>query len=64
MPMRRRFGGTWVRRAEENTTRSPIWISPAVGRSSPATARRVVVLPQPLGPSSVTNAPAGTSNDT
>src|SRR4051812_44679519 len=31
--------------------------SPAVGVSSPAMIRSVVVLPQPLGPSSVTNSP-------
>src|SRR5215470_16111483 len=39
-------------------------ISPAVGRSSPAIERSVVVLPQPEGPSSVNSLPSGTSNDT
>src|SRR5581483_5384979 len=34
------------------------------GRSSPAMERKVVVLPQPLGPNSVKSAPSGTSNDT
>src|SRR6516165_3417327 len=36
-------------------------ISPALGRSSPAIERSVVVLPQPEGPSSVNNLPSGTS---
>ena len=36
-------------------------ISPALGLSSPAIMRSVVVLPQPEGPSSVTNAPVGTT---
>src|ERR1700733_2362436 len=33
---------------------------PAVGSSNPATSRRVVVLPQPDGPSSEKNSPAAT----
>src|SRR5664279_4637349 len=36
-------------------------ISPDVGCSRPATQRRVVVLPQPDGPSSTTISPAGTA---
>ena len=36
-------------------------ISPEVGCSSPATQRKVVVLPQPEGPSSTTISPAGTA---
>jgi hypothetical protein len=32
---------------------------PALGVSSPAIRRSVVVLPQPLGPSSATSAPRG-----
>src|SRR5271169_5031381 len=43
------------------TTRAPIEIRPAVARSRPATMRSVVVLPQPDGPSSVTNSPASTA---
>src|SRR6476661_3348369 len=39
----------------------PIKISPAVGCSRPATIRRVVVLPQPDGPSSAKKLPSGTS---
>ncbi len=35
-------------------------IAPALGFSSPATARSVVVLPQPEGPSSVSCWPAAT----
>src|SRR5713226_9560311 len=34
-------------------------MAPRVGRSSPAISFSVVVLPQPLGPSRVTNSPAG-----
>ena len=34
------------------TTRPPIAIEPCSARSRPATQRRIVVLPQPLGPSS------------
>src|SRR5919108_4545277 len=39
-------------------------ISPSRGRSSPAIERSVVVLPQPLGPSSVKSLPGGTSKET
>jgi len=39
-------------------------ISPRRGFSSPAIERSVVVLPQPLGPSSVNHFPSGTSNVT
>ena len=38
---------------------SPIRIWPAVGSSRPATIRRVVVLPQPEGPSRAKNEPCG-----
>src|SRR3977135_2777733 len=37
---------------------------PPLGSSSPATMRRVVVLPQPDGPSSVTSSPCATLNET
>src|SRR6266702_2746166 len=40
---------------------SPMRIVPEVGVSRPATIRRVVVLPQPEGPSSAKNEPCGTS---
>src|SRR5438552_640673 len=33
-------------------------IPPLVGKTSPATIRRIVVLPQPLGPRSTTTSPA------
>ena len=42
-------------------SRSPSWIVPDVGVSSPATIRSVVVLPQPDGPSRAKNEPLGTS---
>ena len=44
------------------TGRSSIAISPASGRSKPATSRSSVVLPQPLGPSSATNSPRSTQS--
>src|SRR3954466_4892074 len=37
------------------TSRSPMWISPAVISSSPASIRSVVVLPQPDGPTRTMN---------
>src|SRR5262245_399680 len=49
MAMSRSLGGRSL------TTRSPIAISPAVISSSPATMRRVVVLPQPEGPTRTMN---------
>ncbi len=60
MPKPRRLGATKTPFAEEYTTRSPTAISPARGFSSPAMERSVVVLPQPLGPSSVKSLPSGT----
>src|SRR5205814_9437896 len=44
--------------------RSSIRMSPAVGGVKPATIMRVVVLPDPLGPSNVTNSPGATSRST
>ncbi len=41
------------------TSLPSIWIAPSVGCSKPAIIRRVVVLPQPLGPSIVKNSPCG-----
>src|SRR5215510_10087605 len=49
MAMSRSLGG------RSFTTRSPMAISPAVISSSPATMRRVVVLPQPDGPTRTMN---------
>ena len=43
------------------TSRPPIQMLPALGASSPAIMRRVVVLPQPLGPSSVVSVPGAIS---
>src|SRR6202140_340868 len=60
MPMSRRRGGSRMPCAGDDTTRPPILMVPAVGCSSPATQRSVVVLPQPEGPSSTTISPAGT----
>src|SRR5690349_21337238 len=40
---------------------SPSWMVPEVGVSRPATIRRVVVLPQPDGPSRAKNDPVGMS---
>src|SRR6266566_2983185 len=48
-------------RPGDDTTRPPILISPEVACSRPATQRKVVVLPQPEGPSSTTISPAGTA---
>ena len=44
--------------------RSSIRMSPVVGGVKPATIMRVVVFPDPLGPSSVTNSPGATSRST
>ena len=63
MPRSRSCGGTNRCRAGSLTTRPLIAIVPPLGVSSPAMQRKVVVLPQPLGPSSVTNSPAATSNE-
>src|SRR3982074_1244418 len=61
MPRSRNRGGTRMPRAGDETTFPPMLISPPVGCSSPATQRRVVVLPQPEGPSRTTISPAGTA---
>ena len=53
--MLRSFGATLF------TSRSPIRIVPAVGRSKPASMRSVVVLPQPDGPTTMTNSPSSIS---
>src|SRR5579864_9571335 len=60
MPRSRARGATWMPRIGDDTILPAMLISPPVGCSSPATQRRVVVLPQPDGPSSTTISPAGT----
>src|SRR5882762_148455 len=61
MPKPRRLGATKIPRLPEYTTRPATLISPERGRSRPAIERKVVVLPQPLGPSRVKSLPSGTS---
>src|SRR5712691_3401364 len=61
MPMSRNRGGTSTPLAGAETTRPAMLMLPAVGCSRPATHRKVVVLPQPEGPSSTTISPAGTT---
>src|SRR5882762_3471956 len=61
MPRSRDLGGTRMPRAGDDTILPAMLISPSVGCSSPATQRKVVVLPQPEGPSSTTISPAGTA---
>src|ERR1051325_7930303 len=58
MPKPRRSGGRLVISALWNS------IVPASGFSSPAIMRKVVVFPQPDGPSSPKNSPCATSSDT
>ena len=60
MPSWRRSGGTKKPASASLTIRSPMLMRPAEFCSSPATMRSVVVLPQPDGPSSVTNSPGST----
>src|SRR5258708_6550701 len=59
--MSRRSGATNRPLAASSTTRSPRTIRPPSLRSSPAIMRKVVVLPQPLGPSKVTSSPCATT---
>src|SRR5712664_570239 len=61
MPRSRSRGGTRMPRAGDDTRWPAMLISPPVGCSSPATQRKVVVLPQPDGPSRTTISPAGTA---
>src|SRR5215468_10331264 len=61
MPMLRSRGGTSTPSAGEETSSPPMLMVPAVACSRPATQRKVVVLPQPDGPSSTTISPAGTA---
>src|SRR5258708_1987556 len=64
MPKLRRFGGTKAPVAASVTTCPSIAMRPRSGRSNPAMQRSVVVLPQPLGPSSEMNSPGRTVNET
>ena len=64
-----RSSGTPCRRcastaAASVTSLPPRRTRPAVGAMKPAIMRSVVVLPQPLGPSSTTNSPSRTSSET
>ena len=61
MPMLRLSGERLIRAARSKTVSPPNEIVPAVGSSRPARQRSVVVLPQPLGPSSTRNSPSWTS---
>src|SRR5213593_2379977 len=61
MPRLRSRGGTRMPRAGDDTRRPAMLISPELGCSRPATQRKVVVLPQPEGPSRTTISPAGTA---
>src|SRR5450432_97597 len=61
MPSSRSRGGTRMPLAGDDTILPAMLISPDVGCSRPATQRKVVVLPQPDGPSSTTISPAGTA---
>jgi hypothetical protein len=45
------------------TTRSPIFTTPLVMSSSPATIRSAVVLPQPDGPTRTMNSPSPIARD-
>src|SRR6185436_15798320 len=58
-----RCSGASVRLGED-TTRSPIAISPSVGSVKPATSRKAVVLPHPDGPSRQTSWPCSMTRDT
>src|SRR6266446_9390683 len=60
MPILRSRGGTSTPCSGAETTAPPMRIVPALGCSSPATQRNVVVLPQPDGPSRATISPAAT----
>src|SRR5688572_6606630 len=64
MPISRRSGATNTPAAGSLTTRSPMAMRPASFCSRPAIIRRVVVLPQPEGPSSVSSRPSGTASET
>jgi hypothetical protein len=58
MPVLRCQGGSQV------TSLPPMRAAPPLGSTKPAIMRKVVVLPQPDGPSSTTNSPSATSSVT
>ena len=58
IPSRRSLAETSVPASASKSARPPTNTVPASGRSSPAMQRRVVVFPQPDGPSSERNAPS------
>ena len=58
MPVLRCQGGSRV------TSLPPSVTWPALGSMKPATMRRVVVLPQPEGPSSTRNSPSAMPSET
>jgi len=58
-----RCSGGSVRLGEE-TTRPPTAISPSLSSTKPAISRKVVVLPQPDGPSRHTKSPCSTLSET
>src|SRR6185437_14114513 len=64
MPRRLRSEGTNTREAASLTISLSMLMRPPVFCSSPATMRKVVVLPQPDGPSRVTNSPCATRKST
>src|SRR5437016_2441906 len=61
MPTERCSTGTFTRLRASNSARPSTEIAPSSGVSSPAMQRKVVVLPQPDGPSSVKNVPASSA---
>ena len=64
MPRFRLCAGTSTFSVALEMSLSPTWTSPPSGVSKPAMMFKVVVLPQPLGPSRVSSLPLGTSKET
>src|SRR5438105_3341370 len=60
MPRLRRSAATSTFALGSTNVVAPQRITPRSGLTKPAIASRVVVLPQPLGPSRVTNSPSAT----
>src|SRR5215470_10183106 len=61
MPTDRCSTGTFTRALASNSVRLSTAITPSSGVSSPAMQRKVVVLPQPDGPSRVKNVPVSSA---
>src|SRR5258708_36476569 len=61
MPTARSSTGTLTRALASNNFRSSTAMIPSSGVSSPAMQRKVVVLPQPEGPSNVKKVPASSA---